>query len=249
MLVRPSGGHGFDVLMLRRSGASHFVPDAYVFPGGSVDSSDYSEDILARIQGLGSELFRREFRMQSRPELQAPAGVPELRDAQALVIAALRELYEEAGVLLACDADGKPCAVHTHHHERVPFLEALRRHNAYGDAQALALFSHWITPATYPRRYNTYFFLAIAGEDQLASADAVETSDGMWIAPQRALDESAAGRFSLVYPTIKHLERLAAFDDVHALMAYARSKPIYSIMPHVEGEHRFALPETLEKSW
>ncbi len=249
MLVRPGTERGFEVLMVRRSGASHFVPDAYVFPGGTVEPADSEPETLARVYGMDDDLLGREFRMRSFPQFPAPFGPPELAQAGSLMVAALRELYEEAGVLLACDAHGAAITSAAAANERAPFLRALEALNAYADARALALFSHWITPPVYPRRYNAHFFLALASAGQDAWADTVETHDGVWIAPQRALDESELGRFTLVYPTIKHLERLAEFASVDALMQFARTKPIYSIMPDAAPGSTFSLPEDLEFAW
>ncbi len=89
------------------------------------------------------------------------------------------------------------------------FADFLAAHDWYADARALTLFSHWITPLSEPRRYNTHFFFAAAPPDQGALADAFETHDGIWIAPALALERQRAGTLHLVYPTIKHLERLA----------------------------------------
>lgn len=237
MLARPAGGGGFEILMVRRSGASHFVPHAYVFPGGTVDEDDSAERTLARVSGLGAA--EAQFRMEDPVD---GAG------RRALLVAALRELYEEAGVLLACTENGDPIAVDVEQ-TRAPFVEMLERLHAFGDASRLTLFSQWITPPTYPRRYNAHFFLAAAGSDQQAQADAVETHDGVWIAPADALARSERDEFSLVYPTIKHLERLAAFDDLESLLAFSRTKPIRTVMPDTPGEARFSLPGDLEMSW
>ncbi|MFN2448332.1 MAG: hypothetical protein ABR508_00875 [Candidatus Baltobacteraceae bacterium] len=249
MLVRPSGARGFEVLMVRRSAASHFVPDAYVFPGGTVDPQDYAEGTLARIYGVDETLLRGNFRSQSAPHFPAPLQAVNAREASALIAAGLRELYEEAGVLLACDAHGRPCGSQSADAARVAYPDALEALNAFGDARALALFSQWITPPAYPKRYNAHFFLALAPQGQAARADAVETHDGVWIAPARALEQSRLGRFSLVYPTIKHLERLAAFDDACALLQFTRNKPIYAIMPETQSDAPFSIPHDLEMAW
>jgi 8-oxo-dGTP pyrophosphatase MutT (NUDIX family) len=251
MLVRPAAEPGFEVLLLRRSQASHFVPDAYVFPGGTVDVNDATDRSLARMRATGEEELARLFRAQSSPQLPAPFGMPEPGERAALMVAALRELYEEAGVVLACDAAGAAVSMRDYPlaDRSVPFVQLLEDMDAYGNAAALALFSHWITPPVYPKRYNTYFFLALASREQAASADAVETHDGIWVAPRTALERCERGELRLVYPTIKHLERLAEFDDAYALLDFARTKPVYSIMPNVSGESEFALPRELERAW
>jgi 8-oxo-dGTP pyrophosphatase MutT (NUDIX family) len=263
MLVRPAHDTGIEVFMLRRSEASHFVPDVYVFPGGTLDEADYSERTLARARGVDEASVSRQFRAQPAPSFPAPIGSPQKRQAAGLLVTALRELFEEAGVLLACDASGialSDADLAPHRREmhdarasvqrgELPFYELLERIGVYANANTLALFSHWITPPVYPRRYDAHFFLAQASPDQAAVADAYETHDGVWIAPQAALEQCAAGTFSMVYPTIKHLERLARFDDTATLLEFARTKPIYSIMPDVPAERRFSMPAELEYAW
>lgn len=249
--------------MLRRSEASHFVPDVYVFPGGTVDKSDLSEQALARARGVDPASLRAQFRAQIEPSFPAPVSSPEVHEAAGVAYAAVRELYEEAGVLLACDARGTPLsdadlAAHRDrlHAERsrvqageISFADLLQEIDAYANAHALALFSQWITPPVFSRRYNAHFFVAKASPDQGAVADAFETHDGIWIAPQEALARCRDGNFRMVYPTIKHVERLAEFRDVDALMEFTRSKPIYSIMPDVPAEREFSLPAHLEYAW
>lgn len=263
MLVRPAGEAGFEVFMLRRSEASHFVPDVYVFPGGTLDDADCSERALARARGLDDVSLQRQFRAQIAPSFPAPFTTPPKREAAGLLIAAVRELYEEAGVLLACDEHGSPLsdsdlAPHrqTLHDARprvqsgdLPFADVLEEIDAYANASALLLFSQWITPPPFPRRYNAHFFLARASADQAAVADAFETHDGVWIEPGTALEQCAAGTFRMVYPTIKHVERLAKFERIDDLFAFARTKPIYSIMPDTPGEREFSMPPELEYAW
>jgi 8-oxo-dGTP pyrophosphatase MutT (NUDIX family) len=263
MLVRPADEKGLEVFMLRRSEASHFVPDVYVFPGGTLDPKDYSERALARTRGVNDENLQHQFRAQPAPSFPAPFGSPPRREAAGLLVAAVRELYEEAGVLLACDARGTPLSdsdLSPHrsllHEQRtkvqsgeLPFYELLERIGAYANAGALRLFSHWITPPGLSRRYDAHFFLAQASPNQAAVADAFETHDGVWIAPSEALDRYSAGAFRMVYPTIKHVERLARFESVDAVFEFARTKPIYSIMPDTPAEREFSMPAHLEYAW
>lgn len=232
--------------MLRRSRRSAFAPGAYVFPGGTLDPGDTSEAALARTAGADERRLTREFRAQPGPLAS--------REKAGLLIAALRELYEEAGVLLLCGSDAAHAARIREarallQNGTLSFAELLTQLDAYADARALTLFSRWITPPSEPRRYDTHFFVAKAGPDVVADADARETHDGLWIAPAEALERARAGTFALVYPTFKHLERLARFDDVDALVAFARTKPIYSVMPEGTAERGFALPERLEHAW
>lgn len=249
-----------EVYLTRRSARSAFAPDAFVFPGGTIEAQDACAAVQERTIGLQPDRLRAEFRAEVSPALSSSEPAVDAAAARALLVTALRELFEEAGVLLACDAAQRPidttedglarlsterAAVRS---GELSFSEFLRRHDWYADTRALTLFSHWITPPSEPRRYNTHFFFAIAPPRAAASADAYETHDGIWIAPDRALALYRSGEMHLVYPTIKHLERLALFDSVEQARSYARRKPVLTIMP-TTGDDDFAIPPALENAW
>jgi 8-oxo-dGTP pyrophosphatase MutT (NUDIX family) len=229
----------FEVYLTRRSSGSAFAADAFVFPGGTVEPQDGDAAAHARIHGrIDSDAVSR-----------------------TLLVAATRELFEEAGVLLACTQTGEPLGAGRVNAEAIAreragvrngalrFADFLASHDWYADARALAPFSHWITPSSEPRRYDTHFFLAVAPADQTVSADSVETHDGRWISPDEALARHRAQRLHLVYPTIKHLERLATFGELESLRNFARSKPIYTIEPATTVEGDFSIPVELEDAW
>ncbi|HEX3370211.1 MAG TPA: hypothetical protein VHS56_11595 [Candidatus Cybelea sp.] len=250
----------FEVYLTRRSARSAFAPDAFVFPGGTVEPQDSHTAMRERAVGLDAERVSEEFRATipaalstSEPAVDADAG-------RALLVAAVRELFEEAGVLLACDAAKHGAGVTAADLEaaagdrvalrsgELAFSEYLRRRDWFADTRALTLFSHWITPLREPRRYNTHFFFALAPPNQAAQADAYETHDGIWIPPSLALERYRDGEMHLVYPTIKHLERLALFDSPHQAQRFARSKPVLTIMP-TDDDDEFAIPPLLENVW
>jgi 8-oxo-dGTP pyrophosphatase MutT (NUDIX family) len=228
----------FEVYLTRRSSSSAFAANAFVFPGGTVEPQDGTLAAHARVHGCDDDAASR-----------------------TLVVAATRELFEEAGVLLACTKAGYPLDAGRTNAEEIareragvrsgalPFPDFLASHDWYADARALAPFSHWITPSSQPRRYDTHFFLAIAPAGQTVTADSIETHDGRWISPGEALARHRARRLHLVYPTIKHLERLAAFSDLESLRDFARSKPIYTIEPATTMEGDFSIPAELEGAW
>ena len=114
---------------------------------------------------------------------------------------------------------------------------------------ALTFFSHWITPLGEPRRFNTYFFVAPAPPGAIGVADAVETHDARWLTPAAALDAYERGEMHLVFPTIKHLERLMAFTGIDALLAFAREKPVITIAPDRPPAEGVTLPQALEGRW
>lgn len=221
ILARPR----FEIYLTRRSARSSFAPDAFVFPGGTVDPQD------------------------------------ETGPGESLLLAAIRELFEEAGVLFAKTTASLPVDAaaidwssvaaqrNAIRDGNLSFADFLRARDWQADTASLTRFSHWITPRSEPRRYDTHFFFAVAPPDQVALADAFETHDGVWIAPADALAEYRAGRLHLVYPTIKHLERLAGFDSVDAALAFARGKPVVTVEPTDSGEGDYEIPAMLENAW
>lgn len=213
MLVRDRPSGGIEILMVRRSAGSAFAPDAFVFPGGTVDPVDYE----GAPTGWPVERIEAEFRATIHDALPASEPPVGTRDAGALVNAAARELREEAAVGV--------------------------------DTGSLSLFSQWITPPTEPRRYNTHFFLARAPHDARGVADTIETHDASWIEPGDALERSARNELYLVYPTVKHLERLRAYRTTEALLAFGREKPIRTIMPDRSPAEGFIMPDELENAW
>lgn len=263
MLVRPSSHDGaLEVFMLRRSAHSAFAPDAFVFPGGTLEPADMSSEALQRSLGLEADRVVAEFRAQVPRDLPTTERAPTRQEAAGLFVAALRELFEEAGILLAAASDGQaidsaswqslaPRLREARGRLRLgdlTFAQLLESLGVRADARPLFLFSHWITPPSEPRRYDTHFFLARAPRDQAAFADAMETHDERWITPRNALEQNSAGTLHVVYPTRKHLERLTAFENIDDLFTYARTKPIATIMPATSGDG-FAMPAELENAW
>jgi recombination protein RecT len=231
MLVRPAAA-GFTVYMARRSTKSRFMPAVHVFPGGAVDIEDRSASALERMQG--------------------PVASP-----GALAVAALRELFEEAGILLACDERGRAAApssatlarMRAERSEGADFSAILARHGLRLDARELVYYSNWVTPQSEPIRFDAHFFLARAPLGQVAEADAVELHDGVWIAPADALARAARGDFPIIFPTRSHLERLAGFDDVDALLKHARTRTIRAVMPIEDANGAIAFAGDDELAW
>ena len=230
MLLRPNASFGVQVYLLRRNARSAFAPDAFVFPGGTLDDCDLEPEAIAQTLGVDTRV---------NTELSR---------------AAIRELFEEAGILLACDKVGARAVASETDRARVnsgelTFNHLLMQRGWRADARGLVLFSHWITPPSEPRRYDTYFFIASAPRGQTAFADALETHDGIWITPQEALMRARDGSLHIVYPTIKHLERLIEFARVEDAIAFARGKPILTIMPDDTPQNGFTMPTELENAW
>jgi glyoxylase-like metal-dependent hydrolase (beta-lactamase superfamily II)/8-oxo-dGTP pyrophosphatase MutT (NUDIX family) len=203
---------GMEVLMLQRTQSAAFLGGAYVFPGGSLDPQD---DDMRRVVGLTEA--------QANARLQLASG------AIAYYVAAVRECFEEAGVLLACTKDGQPISARRAEsllkYRNQPFREMLEMEDLYIPAGELAYFGHWITAPGRSRRFNARFFVARAPEGQRGSHDAAETVHDVWITPREALERAARKEIELVNATQQSLKDLARFSDPGAAYEYARALP------------------------
>ena len=250
----------FEVYLTRRSARSAFAPDAFVFPGGTIEAHDSSAAMQERAVGLTAERVNEEFRATVPPALSTSEPAVDADAGRALLVAAVRELFEEAGVLLACDAskhavDMTAADMEAAADDRVAlrsgelaFSEYLRRRDWFADTRTLTLFSHWITPRSEPRRYNTHFFFALAPPNQAAQADAYETHDGIWIPPSLALERYRNGRDASRLSDHQAPRASRPLRFLGQAQRYARSKPVLTIMPK-DDDDEFAIPQVLENAW
>lgn len=229
VIVAREAAGGLAVLMVRRGAGAAFLPDRYVFPGGAVDPIDHA---LARTHLVGS-----------------PGAVE-----PAYVMTAARETFEEVGLLFS----HRPVAGAAAAQARRALLAGERTFGALLDeldvkidARLLRYFSRWITPKAEiaKRRFDARFFVARCPADQIAEADAVEVHDGRWFRPAAALAAYERGEIGLIFPTIKHLERIAPFRGVDDLMEFAETKSIAAVMPNVSADAVFSFPDGLEDAW
>jgi 8-oxo-dGTP pyrophosphatase MutT (NUDIX family) len=223
MLVRdapgPAAGPGastIEVFMLRRNLRSAFVAGAYVFPGGAVDDDDRQAPLLGLVDGLDAAT--------ADSLLGVDAG------ALGFWVAAIRESFEEAGVLLARDATTGTAVAP----DLVAALAPFRPKVACGDhsfadlvgsrglvldAGPLRVFAHWITPQPAPRRYDTWFFVAPAPPGHAYEHDEDETVASEWVRPGDALARARRAELELIYPTFRSLQALARFPTTADLLA------------------------------
>lgn len=211
MLLRDTAG-GLEVFVLRRVAAMEFAPGMTVFPGGAVDPADH--DVIDWI-GPDPSWWSA--------HLGAPAPA-----AAALVVAAVRELFEETGVLLA-SAPGTDLVGGLTDRTRLDILDRRTTLPAELAAAELRLradllrpWANWITPPGRTRRYDTFFFAAAMPAGQRAEMLTTEADLGQWRTPRTLLAERDAGITALMPPTIAVLNDLAAFDSVTDVMAAAR---------------------------
>lgn len=240
-LVRDSD-EGLEVLMLQRNFQSGFMPGMYVFPGGALDEADYSPQACTRCVGLDDPAASRLLKLE--------------RGGLAYWVAAIRESFEEAGILLACDARGdlvalsEPAGIErfrVHRHAlnagEQDFIALLDRENLLLPADRLVYFSHWITPLGAPRRYDTRFFIARMPDAQDALHDNLETIGHVWVQPRSALEAHGAGQFNLRTPTLRTLELFARFATVDELIAAMRARhEVPAILPRIAKDGRRLLP-------
>lgn len=247
MVVR-DGSHGdapLEVLMLRRNVRSEFVGGAHVFPGGAVDRADGAHE-AAEVCSGGDD---------------AAASVLLGLDHGGLAywVAAVRECFEEAGILLAVPPGGGALSLEDPEASRrfadhrralnggaASFAEVCRREGLRVPVDRIHYFAHWITPLGLPRRYDTRFFVAEAPPDQVPAHDAAETVADIWIRPSDALARHRAGVMELILPTVRNLQAIGRFPTAGALLdAAAAARDVPAVTPRMvtDGEGvRLLLP-------
>ena len=234
---------GIEVLMMRRNLKSGFVPGMYVFPGGGLDDAD----LLFKNNGLCNCL----------DDASASGMLGVAADGLAYWAAAIREAFEESGLLLARNGAGS--LVTLTDAEVAARFDAQRRQLNAGEldfaaliaaeslqlaADQLVYFAHWITPVTAPRRYDTRFFMAEAPPEQEPFHDDHETIAATWISPAGALTLHQRGEFEMRTPTVRTLETFANCNDVASLRRSLDSIQgnVRPLMPRIGKDGRRYLP-------
>ena len=234
VLLLRDGVDGIEVLLLRRHARAGFAADMWVFPGGVVDSAD---------RQLAGECW---------DGIDPTALTGRFAAAADLVlgfhVAAVRETFEEAGLLLARRADGTTIDLldgavqqqRAHLNARgraaaADFAPWLAEQGLVLDLGALTYSSRWVTPTAEPRRYDTCFFLAEVPPGQTVDHDRIETTDQRWVTAATALEASERGEMGLMFPTIHTLRAVAAAPSADVLREQAASQPrVDTLQPHLE---------------
>ncbi|HMN19921.1 MAG TPA: MBL fold metallo-hydrolase [Ottowia sp.] len=210
VLLLRDGPHGLEVLMTRRSLSASFAPGAYVFPGGGIEAGDGAAHDQA-----------------TRRPAQSAAHLTQ-------AIAAIRESFEELGVLLARQVDGAPVppATLAQFDRHAPLLPQCVAHGLRLAAADVYVLARWITDRDLPRRFDVPFLVARMPDGQIPVADGKEQFEPVWVRPQDALARHAAGDFFIIFPTIRTLERLQDYPDVKAVLAACASEqPLWTSCP------------------
>lgn len=215
--------------MIRRHEGMRFLGGFYAFPGGKVDAVDGASEALARCPGLAPET--------AQERLGGQEGFPAL----AFWVAAVRELFEETGVLLACDTAGIPVDLSdpavAHRVERCRRALMARESGLtsllagagwFYDVAPLRYLAHFITPSSSPIRFTARFFLAPVPAGQEPRLFTEETSEGFWIGPREAYRRGRAGEMTMAEPAEYALGYLAQFESYETLWEH-----------HADGHHKF----------
>jgi 8-oxo-dGTP pyrophosphatase MutT (NUDIX family) len=209
MLVRDAEAGGIEVLMVRRTVAAAFAGGMYVFPGGRVDAADGEAEVAEFVDGLD--------------DVTASAALGVANGGLAFWVAAIRECFEEAGLLLGHPAiDAIAADRWAVHRGELSMAELCRRRGVRLDAGALQYVSHWVTPVgETPRRFDTRFFLAAAPVGQDGRHDDAELVESRWLAPAEALAAGARRELMLMPPTEANLQFIASCSSLAEALARA----------------------------
>lgn len=220
--LEEDGAGEMEVLMMRRHRRSGFVPGAWVFPGGRVDAGDSAPPLYQRIAGLPSE-----------PEPES-----------AFWTAALRELFEETGVLLARDASGEWMADASADpslealrgdlmDDQITLMDVLEARDLDLDASGMVHIAHWVTPVVEPRRYDTHFFAAALPRGRAATPDPREMTEAVWLTATAALSRFERGELPMVFPTVRTLEALRGYRSTSDVVESFRHRHVPRILPRL----------------
>jgi 8-oxo-dGTP pyrophosphatase MutT (NUDIX family) len=242
VLLRDRPGGGVETLLIQRNHRSRFAPGDFVFPGGKIEGADTPADADAWCAGPDPAAAA------ARLGLSDPTG------ALGYWIGAVREAFEEVGVLLAYGGGGRPASLERARmldhrqacqRDHRAFWELLRRERLTLATDQLVYFAHWITPEERPLRYDTRFFAAPMPAGQDAEADEHEIIAVRWLTPAEALQARARGEISLRLPTVRNLELFEGAACTAEVLARVGERPVTPIRPRLltsEGQPRTLLP-------
>jgi 8-oxo-dGTP pyrophosphatase MutT (NUDIX family) len=233
ILLRDKKPEGFEVFLLKRHEKSSFMGGNFVYPGGRVDRDDGSLEICSFSKGITFDEAHKILGGTFSPE-----------ESFAHWIAAIRELFEEAGVLLAYAQNGDLVQIKNQDELNmfsnyrnllqkggITICQMAQEEKLLFALDQLLYYAHWITPEARSERFDTRFFLAQYPTGQEASHDQKETTAGIWITPQKALEENLKGEVMLSPPTLKTLEDLSRFKSIGEVFYSLKTREIRPILP------------------
>jgi 8-oxo-dGTP pyrophosphatase MutT (NUDIX family) len=222
ILMLRDGRDGLEVFMVVRHHQIDFASGALVFPGGKADPQDFDPALIPHLDGAADDAAMR-----------------------AIQVSAIREAFEECGILLAREegqstlisaarlAELEPYRT-TLHNGAASMVEFVQKERLRLACDRLVHFAHWVTPDMMPKRFDTHFFLAEAPADHLAVHDGHESVDSVWIRPADVLEQAAAGKRTVIFPTLRNVEKLANCTTVAAALTAAANSTIVRVLPWTE---------------
>jgi len=246
-MLRDQGFAGFEVFLLKRHLQNIFMGGNFVYPGGKLDKEDAAEEILAQSRGISTD------------QAQQILGGKNPEDVSvAYWIAGIRELFEEAGILLAYTKNDQLLSIDDDDmrqrfafHRRTlqkgekTFLQIIKEEDLTLALDQCFYYAHWITPEARNVRFDTRFFIARTIPSQEASPDAKETTECIWLTPGEALQKNLEGTVALSPPTLKTLEDLSRFhsiDDVLSALPGLQKPTILPILLNPLGDEALIFP-------
>tara|TARA_B100001964_G_scaffold245551_1_gene333321 strand:- start:3356 stop:4105 length:750 start_codon:yes stop_codon:yes gene_type:complete len=221
-MLRDHPTNGLEVFTVIRHHQIDFASGALVFPGGRVDAGD--AEVRDHCEGA--------VKMDGA--------------ACAFMAGAIREAFEECGILLARTAgesdliSGERLATlepyrDSLHEGKISLLEFLQKEKLTLAFDHLQHFAHWITPEMMPKRFDTHFYLAVAPEDHIAVHDGHESVDSIWISPQDAIEGADTGKYTIIFPTRLNIEMLGESTSVENAIEMAKARTIIPVLPQLES--------------
>ncbi len=222
VILARDGDQGLEIFMVLRHQQIDFASGALVFPGGKVEDGD------------------RNPRLE---EVSNSQVVPDLNPC--FLIAAIRETFEESGILLALEPDGNEISIErlnslAHYREKLAnndmeLFEFLEQENLVAHTRSLVPYAHWITPEIMPKRFDTHFFLVKVPEGQIGEHDGSESVDSLWITPKQALLDYEREKRTIVFPTRMNIMKLMPFETVEQAIEKIGWKTPLTVTPWIES--------------
>ena len=219
ILLRRAEPKGFEVFLTRRPQGMPFLGGMYCYPGGTVRNEDISARMIGRCCGLTLKQAQKILGARFTPQ-----------QAIGFWVAAVREVFEEVGVLVAVDEAGSPLRMDSHRAARliekhaalvnksIGFLDLLEDEKLLCDLASLGSFSYWQTPAQVSMRFDTRFFIAALPEGQTPLATSYEVAHSVWLTPDRAIKLFNRDQLPMIFPTFASLRTLADFDTLESVL-------------------------------
>ncbi len=252
ILVRDVANSQYEIFLMRRCEEQNFLGGAHVFPGGRMDKEDCATELASHATGVSQAVEKLKTHEPELPE----------EKLRGLYFAAIREMFEEAGIMLAYNPSGGIINFPENdpeleerfnryrfelYEKKITLIDIAKRENISYALDLLTPYAHWITPeaSLSDMRFDARFFIATIPQGQEPLHDNIEMTESLWATPRAALDMASAGAIRLILPTIVNIEELSDFKSTEELFASISNRKIDTILPQaykVENGYGVMLP-------